>query len=256
MFKHTRMKKILFLILLFCPALVFSQPMEGRIRYLVTRHWTKMMSHLDYMSKQSRERASYMWGNRSEWKTYSNLFFNETQTKYESSEEKAEPEEEGGYAWRKEMFFLKRDFDKNVQFDGRTIMSKGYLIEDTLLIPKWRILNDLKEVAGHVCMKATLTDTVRKQTIVAWFAQDMPHKGGPESFFGLPGMILEIDVNDGAMILTADLIEMKKLSNELDPPAKLKGKKIKQADYEKLIKEQMKMRIAEEQPWYWNLPYI
>lgn len=250
------MKKILFLILLFCPALVFSQPMEGRIRYLVTRHWTKMMSHLDYMSKQSRERASYMWGNRSEWKTYSNLFFNETQTKYESSEEKAEPEEEGGYAWRKEMFFLKRDFEKNTQFDGRTIMSKGYLIEDTLLIPKWRILNDLKEVAGHVCMKATLTDTMRKQTIVAWFAQDMPHKGGPESFFGLPGMILEIDVNDGAMVLTADLIEMKKLSNELDPPAKLKGKKIKQADYEKLVKEQMKMRIAEEQPWYWNLPYI
>lgn len=250
------MKKILFLILLFCPALVFSQPMEGRIRYLVTRHWTKMMSHLDYMSKQSRERASYMWGNRSEWKTYSNLFFNETQTKYESSEEKAEPEEEGGYAWRKEMFFLKRDFEKNTQFDGRTIMSKGYLIEDTLLTPKWRILNDLKEVAGHVCMKATLTDTMRKQTIVAWFAQDMPHKGGPESFFGLPGMILEIDVNDGAMILTADLIEMKKLSNELDPPAKLKGKKIKQADYEKLVKEQMKMRIAEEQPWYWNLPYI
>lgn len=250
------MKKILFLILLFCPALVFAQPMEGRIRYLVTRHWTKMMSHLDYMSKQSRDRASYMWGNRSEWKTYSNLFFNETQTKYESSEEKAEPEEEGGYAWRKEMFFLKRDFDKNTQFDGRTIMSKGYLIEDTLLIPKWRILNDLKEVAGHVCMKATLTDTVRKQTIVAWFAQDLPHKGGPESFFGLPGMILEIDVNDGAMILTADLIEMKKLTNELDPPAKLKGKKIKQADYEKLIKEQMKMRIAEEQPWYWNLPYI
>lgn len=250
------MKKILFLILLFCPALVFSQPMEGRIRYLVTRHWTKMMSHLDYMSKQSRERASYMWGNRSEWKTYSNLFFNETQTKYESSEEKAEPEEEGGYAWRKEMFFLKRDFEKNTQFDGRTIMSKGYLIEDTLLTPKWRILNDLKEVAGHVCMKATLTDTMRKQTIVAWFAQDMPHKGGPESFFGLPGMILEIDVNDGAMVLTADLIEMKKLSNELDPPAKLKGKKIKQADYEKLVKEQMKMRIAEEQPWYWNLPYI
>lgn len=250
------MKKVLFLILLFCPALVFSQPMEGRIRYLVTRHWTKMMSHLDYMSKQSRERASYMWGNRSEWKTYSNLFFNETQTKYESSEEKAEPEEEGGYAWRKEMFFLKRDFEKNTQFDGRTIMSKGYLIEDTLLIPKWRILNDLKEVAGHVCMKATLTDTMRKQTIVAWFAQDMPHKGGPESFFGLPGMILEIDVNDGAMVLTADLIEMKKLSNELDPPAKLKGKKIKQADYEKLVKEQMKMRIAEEQPWYWNLPYI
>lgn len=250
------MKKILFLILLFCPALVFSQPMEGRIRYLVTRHWTKMMSHLDYMSKQSRERASYMWGNRSEWKTYSNLFFNETQTKFENSEEKAEPDAEGGYAWRKEVFFIKRDFANQTQFDGRTILGKTYLVEDSVVTPKWKILNDLKEVAGHVCMKATLTDTMRKQRIVAWFAQDMPHNGGPESFFGLPGMILEIDVNDGAMVLTADLIEMKKLTNELDTPAKLKGKKIKQVEYEKLIKDQIKQRMAEEQPWYWNIPYI
>ena len=250
------MKKILFLILLFCPALVFSQPMEGRIRYLVTRHWTKMMSHLDYMSKQSRERASYMWGNRSEWKTYSNLYFNETQTKFELSEEKAEPEDEGGYSWRKEMFFIKRDYAKNIQYDGRTLMGKPYLIEDTIATPKWRILNDLKEVAGHICMNAVMVDTLRKQRIVAWFAQDMLHNGGPESFHGLPGMILEIDVNDGAMILTADLIEMKKLSNELDPPAKLKGKKIKQADYEKIVKDQIKQRMVEEQPWYWNIPYI
>ena len=250
------MKKILFLILLFCPALVFSQPMEGRIRYLVTRHWTKMMSHLDYMSKQSRERASYMWGNRSEWKTYSNLYFNETQTKFELSEEKAEPEDEGGYSWRKEMFFIKRDYAKNLQYDGRTLMGKSYLIEDTIAAPKWRILNDLKEVAGHICMNAVMVDTMRKQRIVAWFAQDMVHNGGPENFHGLPGMILEIDVNDGAMILTADLIEMKKLSNELDPPAKLKGKKIKQAEYEKIVKDQIKQRVAEEQPWYWNIPYI
>lgn len=250
------MKKILFLILLFCPALVFSQPMEGRIRYLVTRHWTKMMSHLDYMSKQSRERASYMWGNRSEWKTYSNLYFNETQTKFELSEEKAEPEDEGGYSWRKELFFIKRDYAKNLQYDGRTLMGKPYLIEDTIAKPKWRILNDLKEVAGHICMNAVMVDTLRKQRIVAWFAQDMLHNGGPESFHGLPGMILEIDVNDGAMILTADLIEMKKLTNELDPPAKLKGKKIKQADYEKIVKDQIKQRMVEEQPWYWNIPYI
>ena len=250
------MKKILFLILLFCPALVFSQPMEGRIRYLVTRNWTKMMAHLDYMSKQSRERNSYMWGNRSEWKTYSNLFFTENQTKFEQSEEKAEPEDEGGYSWRKELFFIKRDFAKNTQYDGRTLMGKPYLIEDTLAAPKWRILNDLKEVAGHICMNAMMMDTMRKQRIVAWFAQDIVHNGGPEAFFGLPGMILEIDVNDGAMTLTADLIEMKKLSNELDPPAKLKGKKIKQADYEKIVKDQIKQRVAEEQPWYWNIPYI
>jgi GLPGLI family protein len=250
------MKKILFLILLFCPALVFSQPMEGRIRYLVTRNSAKMMASLDYMSKQSRERMSYMWGNRSEWKTYNNLYFTADQTKYEDSEEKAEPDAEGGYSWRKEQFFLKRDFAKSTIYDGRTLMSKPYIVEDTIANQKWRILNDLKEVAGHICMNAMMVDTLRKQKIVAWFAQDLQHSGGPESFHGLPGMILEVDINDGAMTLTADLIEMKKLANELDAPAKVKGKKIKQVDYDKIIKEQIKQRMAEEQPWFWNVPYI
>lgn len=251
------MKKILFLILLFCPALVFSQPMEGRIRYLVTHNWTKKMAHLDYMSKESRERAAYMWGSRSEWKMYYNLFFNDNQTKFEESPEKADPtEDDYTYSWRKETFFLKRNYDNNTLFDARTLLGKPYIIEDSLVKPKWRILNDLKEVAGHVCMKAVLTDTLRKQKIEAWFAQDIPHQGGPDSFFGLPGMILEIDVNEGAMTLSADLIELKKLGTELDAPAKLKGKKIKKVDYDKIVKDHIKSQIAEEEPWYWSIPYI
>lgn len=249
------MKKIILFLLLLCPILVFSQEMEGRIRYLVTHNWTKRLAHLDYLSKQSRERSTYMWGNRSEWKMYSNLFFNATQTKFEDSEEKAEPEDEG-YSGRKEVFFLKRDFDKNVQYDGRTMLGKTYIVEDSLVAPKWRILNDLKEVAGHVCMKAFLQDTIRKQKIVAWFAQDIPHNGGPEGFFGLPGMILEVDVNEGSMILSADLIEMKKLTTELNPPVKLKGKKIKQVDYDKIVKDHIKQKTEEEQPWYWGIRYI
>lgn len=249
------MKKTLILLLALCPVLIFAQGMEGRIRYLVTHNWTKKMERLDYLSKQQRERVAYMWGNRAEWKTYSNLFFNETQTKFEESEEKAEPEDEG-YSWRKDVFFLKRDFASNTQFDGRTMLGKTYLVEDSLHIPKWRILNDLKEVAGHVCMKAILQDTLRKQKIVAWFAQDMPHNGGPEYLCGLPGMILEADINDGAMILSADLIEMKKLSTELNPLAKLKGKKIKQVDFEKMVKAHIKEKTEQEEPWFWGIRYM
>jgi GLPGLI family protein len=250
------MKKIILFLLFLGPILVFSQEMEGRIRYLVVNNWTKQMEHLDYLSKQQREKVAYMWGNRSEWKSYSNLFFKANQTKYEASEEKAEPEEEGGYSWRKDVFFMKRDFDKNTQYDGLTMLGKTYLVEDSLAAPKWRILNDLKEVAGHVCMKAFAQDTVRKQKIIAWFAQDILHSGGPAGFYGLPGMILEIDVNEGAMVLTADLIEMKKLTTELDPPAKLKGKKIKQADYDKLIKAHIKEKTEAEEPWFWGIRYI
>ena len=105
-------------------------------------------------------------------------------------------------------------------------------------------------------MKAFAQDTLRKQKIVAWFAQDITHSGGPAGFYGLPGMILEIDVNEGALVLTADLIEMKKLTTELDTPAKLKGKKVKQADYDKLIKAHIKEKTEAEEPWFWGIRYI
>jgi hypothetical protein len=36
-------------------------------------------------------------------------------------------------------------------------------------------------------------------------------------------MILEVDVNDGAMVITADKIELRPLTNEMDLPEKSRG---------------------------------
>ena len=124
-----------------------------------------------------------------------------------------------------------------------------------MLAMDWKIQNDLKEVAGHICMKAFIEDTLKKQQIVAWFAQDIPLNAGPEHFHSLPGMILEIDINDGAMIISANRIDVKKLTTELNPPKKLKGKKIKQADYTAMIKKHIVEKTKEEQPWFWGIRY-
>lgn len=241
-------------ILLLSSITTKAQNIEGTVRYLCTSNWSKMMMHVDYISKIQRERNMYMWGSRSEWKSYTVLHFNSSTTKYENSEEAAEPEAES-WSGRKQVFFMKRDFANNTLFDGVTILGKTYLIHDTINPPVWKILNDMKEVAGHICMNAKLTDTMRMQTTEVWFALDIPISAGPDRFYGLPGMILEVNINDGALIMTADKIDLKKLTTELDVPHKLKGKKINMTDYNTIFNKQVQERKAEEQPWFWGLPY-
>jgi GLPGLI family protein len=231
-----------------------AQKLEGTIRYLRTQNWAKMMASVDYISKQQRDRSMYMWGTRSEWKTYTLLHFNPTESKYENSEEEAEPGNEG-WSNRKETFFMKRNFKDKTLFDGITLMSKTYLIQDSIVPPAWKIMNDMKEVAGHICMNASLNDTLRKQNTIVWFALDMPVSAGPDRFTGLPGIILEVDVNNGALVMTADKIDLKPLTTELDVPAKIKGKKINMAEYTELIEKQINERKAAEEPWFWGISY-
>jgi GLPGLI family protein len=249
------MKKIILVLIILLPFISLAQMQnEGMVQYLVTHNWTKKMAAVTFLSKQQKEKQAYMWGNQSEWKLYCNLYFTPKETKYEDSEEKAEPDQEG-YNGRKETFFIKRNFENNTLLEAYEIVSKTYIVEDTLIAMEWKIQNDLKEVAGHICMKAFTEDTLKQQKIVAWFAQDIPLNAGPERFHGLPGMILEIDINDGALNIVANRIDYKKLTTELTAPKKLKGKKIKEADYTALIKKYIEDRTKEERPWFWGIRY-
>lgn len=228
--------------------------LQGSVRYLLTHNWTKKMAAVDYLSQQSRERIAYMWGKRSEWKEYTTLYFSPTVSRYEESEERAEADDMG-YSWRREPLSLRRDFDKGSLSDYITMASKTYWVEDTLVPQYWKIHNDLKEVAGHVCMKATWEDTLKKQKVVAWFAQDIPLQAGPERFCGLPGLILEADLNDGALLISADRITMRRMGKELDHPKKIKAKKVKEEQYTQAIRKYMDERRKEEEPYFWGMRY-
>jgi GLPGLI family protein len=250
------MKKLLFL-LLFAPIFTFGQQLlQGRIRYLKTSNWTKQMASIDYLTPQQKEKSAYIWGNRAEWKVYCNLFFDETRSKYEDSDEQADIKSDDSWSNRKDIFCVTRDFSNNLTRDLMVFLGKNLLVEDTIFKPKWKILNDMKEVSGHLCMNASFHDTLRMQQIVAWFALDLPISVGPERFSGLPGAILEININNGGMILSADKIDIRPISvGELDLPKKPKGKKISEADFRakqaRFFKEK---RMAEEVP-FWGIRY-
>jgi GLPGLI family protein len=246
------MKKVAILLMLISfSAFCQEGKTEGFVQYERTTFWVNIMSRLTYLSAEEKDRIKLTWGSTDEgWKQKMTLAFNENQSLYAYGEENTEQ----GWSGRKETFFLTKNFAAEHSTDYIDMLGKTYIVDDTLHTPTWKILNQIKEVAGYICMKAETVDTVKNQKITAWFAQDIPVMAGPERYFGLPGLILELDINEGDVTIVASKVEFKKLTNEFNLK-KIKGKKISDAEYTKIIADFIKDSIKGERNPYWGLRY-
>ena len=122
-------------------------------------------------------------------------------------------------------------------------MGKKYLIEDSLSVMPWKFGNETKEISGYACKQASYYNEERKQTIVAWYTDQLRPFLGPENFNTLPGAILQVDINDGERIITAKNIELRALKkNELKAPSG--GTKTTQQEFRKMMSEQMERMRA------------
>lgn len=121
----------------------------------------------------------------------------------------------------------------------REFMDQRYLILDSLTAPAWKITGESKMVLGYNCLQAVYSDTLRKREVSAWFTDAIPVSAGPVGYFGLPGLVLEVDVNQGEMMWIATKIDFRQLKkNEMTAPSK--GEKTTQAEFDKKVAEQMK----------------
>lgn len=76
----------------------------------------------------------------------------------------------------------------------------------------------------------------KDQEIVAWFTPEIPVSQGPGPYWGLPGLILE--VNDGrTVILCSKIVLNPEDKVQLEPPSK--GKEVTQEEYEDIMEEKM-----------------
>lgn len=83
---------------------------------------------------------------------------------------------------------------------------------------EWKITQESKKIGNYLCYKAikTNTSTKGKSIDIAWFTPQIPVNFGPSSYFGLPGLILEV---------SRGKITMKATKIELNPKKKIKIKK-------------------------------
>lgn len=71
----------------------------------------------------------------------------------------------------------------------KSVYEETFLITDAPHKIDWKITDERREIAGYSCRRANalVLDSIY---VVAFYTDQIPVSGGPESFTGLPGMIL------------------------------------------------------------------
>lgn len=113
-----------------------------------------------------------------------------------------------------------------------------FLIKDSLKTVNWKITNETREIAGFSCRRANaiIMDSVY---VVAFYTDQIPVSGGPESFGGLPGMILGIALpHENVTWFAKKVIETTVNQSKLTPP--VKGKVIDHNGLKKVINDVLK----------------
>jgi GLPGLI family protein len=81
------------------------------------------------------------------------------------------------------------DLNTNLTVSNKKVFDDLFLVRDTARKINWKITDETREIAGYMCRRANaiVLDSIY---VVAFYSDEIPVSGGPESFSGLPGMIL------------------------------------------------------------------
>ena len=86
----------------------------------------------------------------------------------------------------------------------RDIFGKYFILNEVVDHPKWKMVQEQKDVLGYSCMKAT-SENEKGELATAWYTMSIPLAIGPNTWGGLPGTILELEesVDGTSYIATA-----------------------------------------------------
>ena len=163
-----------------------------------------------------------------------------------------------------------QQFIQDQEFFGRQ-----FLITDTLQKFEWKMGTETKQIGQYLCMKATAIKKVdefdwrsmrRKKSseknrdkskvdstksksvtedievpktieVTAWYTPQIPINHGPDEFWGLPGLILEVNA-DQTSILCSKIVMNPEQKFMIEAPDK--GRIISRSDYNETVKLKMK----------------
>lgn len=227
-----------------------AQISKGHIRYNRKTDYISIVSKLPYMTQEDIDRMELTMGKWNRDGENYDLYFENQKTLYTRVKD-----DTGGRSWGDREFTLMRDYRSFTQEDVIETLGKVYHLEEDLTKTKWKILNEIKEVAGYICMKAETTNEEKGQVIHAWFTDAIPFSGGPEGYGGLPGMIMEININEADAVITATEVNLEAAELKIPYPKKIKGKKISKTDYDKMVKKYISEQIEGKRNPYWRVRY-
>jgi GLPGLI family protein len=83
------------------------------------------------------------------------------------------------------------DLQTETSIEQKKVFEETFLVKDSTRKIRWKITDETREIAGFTCRRANaiIMDSIY---VVAFYTDKIPVSGGPESFTGLPGMILGV----------------------------------------------------------------
>ena len=245
---------------------VFSQDFQG-----VAIYQAKMKLDIELDStkipKEQHDAIREMIRKQSE-KTYE-LSFSKTTSIYKEEEKLATPGKGSGgmVLGGSSDDILYKDTKDKVFVNQTELFGKGFLIKDSLSVFDWKMENETKMIGAHLCFKATTqkqisatkmrsfgqkkseiekekskSDKLETITVTAWYTPEIPVNNGPKEYWGLPGLILELNADKLQLLCTKIVLNPKDKKPIVAPD---KGKEVSQNEYDEIrikkIKEMKEM---------------
>ncbi|GGI23107.1 GLPGLI family protein [Pedobacter mendelii] len=130
------------------------------------------------------------------------------------------------------------DFKTETNTIQKSVYEATYLVKDSIRKINWKITDETRDIAGYECRRANaiIMDSVY---VVAYYSNQIAVSGGPESFAGLPGMILGLALpHENITWFATKVTETVVPEKELLPPTK--GKPVDNAALRKVLMAAMK----------------
>ena len=162
------------------------------------------------------------------------LEFKENQTQYKL--EKENPDNKYMVFGFKptETDLIVQDLSNATTLMNKTLFENEYFIKDSLPSYQWKITGELRDIAGFECKKA-VTKICDSVVVVAFYTDQIMVKGGPESFNGLPGMILGLAIPRLSETIYATKLEL--VTPQILAPAQGKAKVVKRSQIDTDLKK-------------------
>jgi GLPGLI family protein len=243
------------LVFLLASTKMLAQDFQGKAEYFSKFIFKseKVVVDEDEKKEENKElqEAVELAMKKSSEKTYT-LLFNKQEAVYEENEELDQPSgPSGGFSVSVKMSGGGKKYlntKEKVSLEEDEILGKAFLIEEPLVQPGWKLVNESKKIGEYTCFKAELTVPVtelqkqnyqeflkreekkpalfkmeepKDRVVTAWYTPEIPVSFGPNNYWGLPGLILEIN-EENTVILCSKVV--------LNSKTKLKIKRPKEGD--------------------------
>jgi GLPGLI family protein len=229
------LKKLNILYIMLCFSILSYAQQNGKAYY------TKKSSHNFVPKKESGNKASslYKTVNYSINDMEFILTFNNSLANYEEIKKLGVDDNSSAVQFNRVFSGYSGPYYYDFETNNVTRKQGKYLIEKKMSTYEWVLTKEKLIINDLTCYKATTTLKLQGRRgellrpVIAWYTTDINLSAGPDGFGGLPGLIIQLEVNK--VVTTLKKIEFS--DKPVDVKLPTKGKKMTEAEFDALMKD-------------------